>query len=210
MAAFPPQFAAFSRVHQLHPRLPAERWSLSGALVGTDHRRSQCFCDDDSVLVSCRCWQPGWSLPQHHHGGGLPDDRHSLRLGGVSVRGQGCALLRRPQLWLPAAAAGVSDDAGRRGKNTSDDSETAAGNTAVNGEISRSEKGRQGVTFDLPSCSESISLEIKSPTVAMALNFNLAFVFCTVTFCMCLKKKEQLIGKILSELSVLYFSRLLL
>lgn len=65
------------------------------------------------VLVQpCRC------VPQHYHGGGLPDDCHTLQLGGLSVCCQGCPLFCRPKLWLPAAAAGVPDNTGLRGTHT--------------------------------------------------------------------------------------------
>ncbi|XP_069037431.1 interferon regulatory factor 8 isoform X3 [Lepisosteus oculatus] len=59
--------------------------------------------------------QPGWSVPQHHCGGGLPHDCDQLQLGGVPLRGEGCPLLRRAQLRLSAAAARIPDDPRPRG-----------------------------------------------------------------------------------------------
>lgn len=52
--------------------------------------------------------QPGRRLSEHNHGGGLPDDRHTLQMGRVPVCRQGRPLVCRPQLRLPATAAGVS------------------------------------------------------------------------------------------------------
>lgn len=71
---------------------------------------------DDIQAVSSALLQPRRCVPQHHHGGGLPDDHHPLQLGWVSICSQGCSLLCRPKLWLPAAAAGVPDDTSVRGK----------------------------------------------------------------------------------------------
>lgn len=68
-----------------------------------------------SLLQPCRC------VSQHNHGGGLPDDRHPLQLGRVFIRCQGCSLICWPQLWLPAATAGVSDDTSLRGKHSKDE-----------------------------------------------------------------------------------------
>lgn len=55
--------------------------------------------------------QPRRRLSEHNHGGGLPDDCHTLQMGWVSVCRQGRPLVCRPKLRLPAAAAGVSDHA---------------------------------------------------------------------------------------------------
>lgn len=63
------------------------------------------------LLQPCRC------VPQHHHGGGLPDDSHTLQLGWMSDCSEGCSLLCWPKLWLSATAAGVPDDPSVRGKH---------------------------------------------------------------------------------------------
>lgn len=63
------------------------------------------LCGTHSVALL----QPGGRLSEHNHGGGLPDDRHTLQMGRVPVCRQGRPLVCGPQLRLPAAAAGVSD-----------------------------------------------------------------------------------------------------
>ncbi|KAM9183053.1 uncharacterized protein V3H86_007658 isoform 2-T2 [Mergus octosetaceus] len=76
--------AAFQGVHQVHPRVPAPRGRLPRSL-------------------------PGRGLAQHHGAGGLPDDGDRAGLGALPGRHQGRALLRQPQPWLPAAAAGLRE-----------------------------------------------------------------------------------------------------
>lgn len=91
--------------------------------VGSSHLS---FCSENQQLCSGAAeksenfsfLQPRRHLAEHNHGGGLPDDRHTLQLGRLSVCCQGRPLVCRPQLRLPAAAAGLSEHTTFRGKHT--------------------------------------------------------------------------------------------
>lgn len=83
---------------RFHGRRVCSKWKTKKGFFWVGARRR---------IHSVALLQPGRRLSEHNHGGGLPDDRHTLQVGRVPVCRQGRPLVCGPQLRLPAAAAGV-------------------------------------------------------------------------------------------------------